>query len=347
MHACHRNPQKKGVRGVDPEVTKEDLTVADDTKEDSVERILLDSQDSTGETSRHLAADWDSWTSVTLFLQMCCVTIPLSQAGIPLLASIMDIQIDNLNNTQISSAAVFVEVIQVLIVLGLLKVGTGRDVSSKSFQYHWKPLALWQGAVTGLTAIGCVGAVLLVLEAAGVSTESIAKPVGKTLLESADATSIFNESVLAIILAPFLEELIFRGFLLPSMLKGMTVESAVATSSGLFALWHCSPENILLLFASGCSYGMGYCWSGGNLVVPTLGHMLYNLFVVVGTLTACVQCAPKLACSQRSSMNPCRLPSYKLLSPQIVMIRTIKRVKKESTVVHHNRAASCQLHVEK
>lgn len=300
---CTKKSEKKQAGRVDFEVPKEDLRAVRDKHQASAENFLLDSQASGGGSDGNCVVYWDGWTAVTLFLQMCCATIPLSQGGIPLVALLLDTPLDSLDSVQISSAAVFVEVLQILIVLGLLRIGTGKKVLAGSFRYRWGPLGILQGAATGLTAIVSVGTILLLYQATGVGTESTAESVGQALLQSSAAIPTFNESVLAVFLAPLLEELIFRGFLLPSLLKVMSVEGAVATSSAAFALWHCSPDKALLLFASGCSYGMGYCWSGGNMVVPTVAHALYNLVVVVGNLTACTQGVHDSTYNQISSLT--------------------------------------------
>ncbi len=79
----------------------------------------------------------------------------------------------------------------------------------------------------------------------------------------------------SILIAPFCEELFFRGFVLPGLLKEMSPIWAVLISSALFAIAHVDPGSFLPLFAIGIALGFlrlrsGSTWAGICL------HMLNN-----------------------------------------------------------------------
>jgi len=77
------------------------------------------------------------------------------------------------------------------------------------------------------------------------------------------------------ILAPLLEETVFRGFLLPSLAKFMPTPLAVVLSSIAFGLVHFSPRDTPQLTALGILLGFSYIRSG-NLLTPMLIHGTWN-----------------------------------------------------------------------
>jgi membrane protease YdiL (CAAX protease family) len=77
------------------------------------------------------------------------------------------------------------------------------------------------------------------------------------------------------ILAPLLEETVFRGFLLPSLARYMPTPAAVALSSLAFGLVHLSPRDTPQLAALGLLLGFTYVRSR-NLAAPMLIHGAWN-----------------------------------------------------------------------
>lgn len=79
----------------------------------------------------------------------------------------------------------------------------------------------------------------------------------------------------AAIAAPFFEEFLFRGFLLPSLTRYLPVWGAIVASSLLFAVAHLSLSEILPLTVLGMVLGLVYTRSR-NLLAPMLLHSLWN-----------------------------------------------------------------------
>ncbi len=77
------------------------------------------------------------------------------------------------------------------------------------------------------------------------------------------------------IAAPFFEEYLFRGFLLPSLTKFLPVWGAIALSGFVFALAHLNLADIIPLSILGMVMGFVY-WRSGNLLSSMLLHCLWN-----------------------------------------------------------------------
>jgi membrane protease YdiL (CAAX protease family) len=77
------------------------------------------------------------------------------------------------------------------------------------------------------------------------------------------------------IAAPFFEEYLFRGFLLPSLTKFLPVWGAIAASGFLFALAHLNIADIIPLSVLGIVMGFVY-WRSKNLLSSMLLHCLWN-----------------------------------------------------------------------
>ncbi|GMH40278.1 hypothetical protein BSKO_08182 [Bryopsis sp. KO-2023] len=215
-------------------------------------------------------------------VQIVCLTIPLSQGGVPLVARLMGTSVDELSGAGIAWAADFMEVVQLFGVGVLLWVGTKEwPLSPQWLKYEITPKAAAQGGCTFLAAFGGALFLAFLSDVFGGSAE---KPIGQELLETNDISTTLGASVLAVLLAPILEELIYRGFLLPSLLKWFKPPAAVAITSAVFAAAHCNPKLSVGFFVAGCAYGGGYVLSGGNLAVATLGHAMYNSAIVVQSI---------------------------------------------------------------
>jgi len=77
------------------------------------------------------------------------------------------------------------------------------------------------------------------------------------------------------IAAPFFEEYLFRGFLLPSLSKFLPVWGAIALSGFFFALAHLNVADIIPLSILGMVMGFVY-WRSKNLLSSMLLHCLWN-----------------------------------------------------------------------
>lgn len=81
----------------------------------------------------------------------------------------------------------------------------------------------------------------------------------------------------ATVVAPFFEELMFRGIILPALAKVMRLGWAIVLVAVLFALVHLNVTSLLPLFIMSVAFSLAYLYSG-NLLVPALMHGLFNAF---------------------------------------------------------------------
>jgi len=94
-----------------------------------------------------------------------------------------------------------------------------------------------------------------------------------------DTALIVAFTCLATIAAPFMEELVYRGFLFNALLRYAPVWVAAVVSGVLFGLSHGSSSAFLPLAASGVVLAYVY-YRSGSLTASMLTHALFNLINV-------------------------------------------------------------------
>jgi uncharacterized protein len=100
-------------------------------------------------------------------------------------------------------------------------------------------------------------------------------PILPIVLEGRDRVALGVFFATATIAAPVFEEIVFRGFLLPSLTRYLPVWGAIATSALLFAVAHLNVSEVLPLATLGAVLGFVYTRSR-NLLAPMLLHSLWN-----------------------------------------------------------------------
>ena len=94
-------------------------------------------------------------------------------------------------------------------------------------------------------------------------------------LQSQDKVALIIFFVTSSIAAPIFEEIMFRGFLLPSLTRYVSVGGAIIISAFIFAVAHLSLSEVLPLATLGVVLGIVYTRSR-NLLAPMLLHSLWN-----------------------------------------------------------------------
>ena len=94
-------------------------------------------------------------------------------------------------------------------------------------------------------------------------------------LQAQDRLALIIFFVTSSIAAPMFEEIMFRGFLLPSLTRYISVTSAIIVSAFIFAIAHLSLSEVLPLATLGIVLGFVYTRSR-NLLAPMLLHGLWN-----------------------------------------------------------------------
>jgi uncharacterized protein len=106
-------------------------------------------------------------------------------------------------------------------------------------------------------------------------------PLLQIVLEEGDPVALGMFFFTAAVAAPVFEEILFRGFLLPSLTRYFPVSGAIALSSLIFATAHLSLSEILPLTVLGAILGFVYTRSRG-LLSSMLLHSLWNSVTMIG-----------------------------------------------------------------
>ncbi|MGD1907715.1 MAG: type II CAAX prenyl endopeptidase Rce1 family protein [Leptolyngbyaceae cyanobacterium] len=106
-------------------------------------------------------------------------------------------------------------------------------------------------------------------------------PLLQTVLEAQDPITLGLFFFTAAVAAPLFEELLFRGFLLPSLTRYLPVWGAISLSSFIFAAAHLSLSEVLPLMVLGMVLGAVYTRSR-NLVAPMVLHSAWNSITMLG-----------------------------------------------------------------
>ena len=89
--------------------------------------------------------------------------------------------------------------------------------------------------------------------------------------------------VMAIVVAPLAEELIFRGYLYPAGKKYLGSFASALITAALFAVLHGHAASIPALFTLAVCLALSY-EKTGSLLVPMVMHAVFNAVSVVGIL---------------------------------------------------------------
>ncbi|KAL8145676.1 uncharacterized protein LOC141707069 [Apium graveolens] len=117
-----------------------------------------------------------------------------------------------------------------------------------------------------------------------IGPKDVNNPVLKEILLSGPI-SLAACSLVYCIITPFLEETVYRGFLLRYLAFTMEWPQALLISSAIFSAAHLSGENFLQLFIIGLVLGCSYCWTG-KLSSSIAIHSMYNALTLFITITS-------------------------------------------------------------
>ncbi|XP_020255051.1 uncharacterized protein LOC109832007 [Asparagus officinalis] len=176
------------------------------------------------------------------------------------------------------------------VVLGVVYGITNRfqPLPDDLFRYDWKePFSLRNGWLLW-AGIGLGGAIIAVALAGAVLTTFNGDPPQREadalvqLLPLIGSSGISTACLIGItgVLAPVLEETVFRGFLVASLTKWFPSPVSILISAAVFALAHLTPGEFPQLFALGIALGLSYAQTR-NLLTPIVIHALWNSGVIL------------------------------------------------------------------
>jgi membrane protease YdiL (CAAX protease family) len=154
----------------------------------------------------------------------------------------------------------------------------------------WRPLQTGQtpraAAYMGLIFSGCLLAILVTLSSAAFKSNT-KMPIEQFFQDRRSALLLMS---LGVLLAPVLEETIFRGYLYPVVARSFGVNAGILVTGTLFGLLHASQlwggwAQIALLVVVGIVFT--YARARTHTVVASyLLHVSYNSFLFLGFLIA-------------------------------------------------------------
>jgi membrane protease YdiL (CAAX protease family) len=122
---------------------------------------------------------------------------------------------------------------------------------------------LWCGLVTAADAVGL-------------------KNGGEEVSDWMQQHSFFQIMVLAVMMYPLFEELLFRGALFSALFHEWGLKVAVAVPSVIWALAHIQYEAWYMVSIAGAGVVLAMIrWRSGSLYLPLALHAAFNLFVAL------------------------------------------------------------------
>ena len=160
-----------------------------------------------------------------------------------------------------------------LLILALMLKGLG---SAGGLEFRWAPLSrslrqALKGFLMVLPLVSLVGW----LQGHIWGDAGGSNPLLELVLNSHDVPALACFGFTAIVLAPWFEEIIFRGALLPVAARRLGAAGGILLSAAVFAVAHLSLGELLPLLVLGS--GLGWLrWSSGRLGSCVLMHALWN-----------------------------------------------------------------------
>ncbi|KAK6645996.1 hypothetical protein PHAVU_L004046 [Phaseolus vulgaris] len=176
------------------------------------------------------------------------------------------------------------------VVLGIIYsvANTFQPLPEDFFKYDTRePFNLQKGWLLW-AGVGLVGAIIAIaLTGVAVSFFSGETPQRETdalvrLLPLIGSSNLSTACLVGItgVLAPLLEETVFRGFFMTSLTKWVPTPVAVVISASVFALAHLTPGEFPQLFVLGTALGFSYAQTH-NLLTPITIHAFWNSGVIL------------------------------------------------------------------
>ena len=134
---------------------------------------------------------------------------------------------------------------------------------------------------TGLFALGCTSLAVFASIGAALVTGSAVRtgPVPTSVAWELTSDQLVR-GVISVTVGPVVEELIFRGVVLKTLIRRLPSVAAVLTSAVIFAAYHLSPTHFPYVFVLGVVTGYGY-YRARSVVPCIIGHSAWNAVATI------------------------------------------------------------------
>jgi len=233
--------------------------------------------------------DVDDALSTWILARFAYIWVVFGYLAVPVLASLQGVSPPSaLPPSELGAALVCAECGKLLATIAMLQAELPSPAESSApwfrYQYGKQPSAWLSAQVVQGVGYGLVASVSARL------TDALANGGGGSGGDGGGILALLNASgdgpfsqfpafaliASSVVIAPALEELFFRGFLLPAAARRLPLPAAVVATSALFAAMHFSVSDAPGLFAASCAFGAAAATGGGALVAPTVAHATYN-----------------------------------------------------------------------
>ncbi|KAJ0975291.1 hypothetical protein J5N97_017256 [Dioscorea zingiberensis] len=236
---------------------------------------------------------WDvpwQWQTITLTMFACALSIALTELVEASVLPYLGLQIGELNLDEKAEVLFAGQFTVTAAVLGVIYGITNsfQPLPDDIFRYDLKePFNLRNGWLLW-AGIGFSGAVIAIaLTGVALSFFTGGNPERETdalvrLLPLIGSSNVRTACLIGItgVLAPLLEETVFRGFLMVSLTKWLPTPVCVLITAALFALAHLTPAEFPQLFVLGTALGLSYAQTR-NLLTPITIHSFWNSGVIL------------------------------------------------------------------
>ncbi|PZU93704.1 MAG: CPBP family intramembrane metalloprotease domain-containing protein [Pseudanabaena sp.] len=219
-----------------------------------------------------LALTWE--VMVLWFTAFCLIT----QFVLPLIFELLGIQSRATEDFTVQSLLVLIPyVVSVMPMLPILQISLApyHPLPDHWFRFKLLPPSWLVWGVGGYFAAVPLVLIVSVISQKFLQGQGGGNPLLPILVDSQNNLPKFLLWTTLAIAAPFFEEYLFRGFLLPSLTKFLPAWGAIAVSGFVFAIAHLNVADIIPLTTLGIVMGFIY-WRSQNLLASMLLHCLWN-----------------------------------------------------------------------
>ncbi|XP_004516087.1 uncharacterized protein [Cicer arietinum] len=238
---------------------------------------------------RRWEVPWE-WQTVSLTFFACGLGFVLTGLVEATSLPYLGIQPDALSLDEKAELLFLDQGITTAAVLGIIYgvVNTFQPLPEDFFKYDLrepfnlqKGWLLWAGIglVGAIVAIGLTGVVVSFFNEETPQRETDALVRLLPLIGSSNVSTACLVGITGV-LAPLLEETVFRGFFMTSLTKWVPTPVAIIISAAVFALAHLTPGEFPQLFVLGSALGISYAQTH-NLLTPITIHAFWNSGVIL------------------------------------------------------------------
>ncbi|KAF8772911.1 hypothetical protein HU200_005307 [Digitaria exilis] len=236
---------------------------------------------------------WDvpwEWPTISLTMVACAVSFLLTGMIEQSILEQLGFQVGEATLDEKAEVLFLGQFSTTVVVLGVIFgiTNTFRPFSDDIFRYKFEEpfklqngWLLWAGIglIVAIIAIALAGAAMTFLSGETPQRETDSLII---LLPLIGSSGIRTACLLGItgVLAPILEETVFRGFLMVSLTMWFSPPYAVLITSAVFAFAHLTPGEFPQLFALGVVLGFSYAQTR-NLLTPITIHAVWNSGVIL------------------------------------------------------------------